>query len=72
MRVKIRLDTMEDVLRLVDIATSIDENITLSDGNGIVVSAKSILGCALSKMEFKNIYCECERDISGRLLQFII
>ena len=72
MRVKIRLDTMQDVLKLVNIATGIDGSITISDGNGSVVSAKSLLGGILAKMEFENIYCECEKDISGKLLDLMV
>ena len=72
MRVKIRLETMQDVVKLVSIATKVDERIMLSDGLGCVVSAKSLLGAALSKMEWENIYCECEKDISGKILDFII
>jgi hypothetical protein len=72
MRVKIRLDTMQDVIELVAIATKIEDRITLSDGLGCVVSAKSLLGAALSKMEWENIYCECEKDISGKILDFMV
>ena len=71
MRVKIRLDTMKDVYELVSIATQIDERITITDGVYTTVSAKSILGGILAKMEFENIYCECEKDISGKLLNLI-
>jgi hypothetical protein len=72
MRVKIRLDTGKDVIKLVSIATKIEDRITLSDGLGCVVSAKSLLGAALSKMEWENIYCECEKDISGKILDFMV
>ena len=72
MRVKIRLDTMQDVVKLTNIATKVSNPVTLTDGQGITVSAKSLLGCALFKMEFKTIYCECDTDISGKLLDFII
>ena len=72
MRVKIRLETMQDVVKLVSIATKVDERIMLSDGLGCAVSAKSLLGAALSKMEWENIYCECEKDISGKILDFMV
>jgi hypothetical protein len=72
MRVKIRLETMKDVVKLVSIATKVDEEIMLSDGLGCVVSAKSLLGAALSKMEWENIYCECEKDISGKIIDFMV
>ena len=72
MRVKIRLDTMQDVIELVSIATKIEERITITDGESNTVSAKSLLGGILAKMEFKNVYCECEKDISGKLLNLMI
>lgn len=72
MRVKIRLDTNSDLLKFIKTVTAINEDVTIDDGVGNRVSAKSLLGCAYAKMEFDNIYCECSKDISGRLLDFII
>ena len=72
MRARIRLDTNSDLIKFINIVTSVSENVTVDDGVGNRVSAKSLLGCAYAKMEFENIFCECERDISGKLIDFII
>jgi hypothetical protein len=72
MRVKIRLDTNSDLLKFIRTVTAINEDVTVDDGAGNRVSAKSLLGCAYAKMEFEHIYCECDKDISGKLLDFII
>ena len=71
MRVKIRLDTLNDVNHLVKIATCVPDNITLEDGNGMCVSAKSLLG-SIYAMEFANIYCCCDRDITAHIMDLMI
>ena len=71
MRAKIRLDTMQDIKQLVAICTKIDEPVYITDGTGLRVSAKSILGVRYS-MEFADIWCECETDIYGHIEHFII
>ena len=71
MRVRVRLDTMSDINKFVRIATSIPEKVFLEDTEGHKASAKSILG-VLYSMEFDEIYCTCDRDISGSLLPWII
>lgn len=62
MRVKINLDTEPSVRNLVGIATRINEKITVTDNNGLVVNAKSILGVLYAKMEFNELWLECEND----------
>ena len=71
MRVKIRLDTLSEVNKFVEVTSSFKENIDLVDDEGHCVSAKSILG-ALYSFEWNDIYCECERDISLAILEWII
>lgn len=71
MRVKIRLDTLNDVNHLVEIASRVSEQITLEDGNGMCVSAKSLLG-SIYAMEFANIYCCCDRDITAHIMDLMI
>ena len=70
MRIKIRLDTYNDVKEFVDIANRIDSIIYLEDGNGLRVNAKSLLG-ALYTMEYNDIYCVCADDISNKIFRFI-
>lgn len=71
MRAKIRLDTMKDIKQLVAICTKIKEPVYITDGTGLKVSAKSILGVRYS-MEFENIWCECNTDIYSLIEPFII
>ena len=71
MRQEIRLDTITDVQRFNQIVSKIDEDVILEDGNGIRVSAKSMLG-TLYALEFRHIYCYCSRDIAGLIVEWII
>lgn len=71
MRIKIRLDTMNDIQEFVAAATAIPEKVSLEDNSGNRVSAKSLLG-AIYTVEWDEIYCYCDRDISGHLAKWII
>ena len=71
MRAQIRLDTMSDVHKFVKIATSQRGAVHITDGEGLKVSAKSILG-ALYALEFNTLWCEAEEDIYHAIEDFII
>ena len=71
MRVKIRLDTMKDINEFIKKTTSIPEKVSLEDNEGHCVSAKSLIG-ALYTLEWSEIYCNCDKDISGEILKWII
>lgn len=71
MRVKIRLDTMRDMNQFVSICTRVPVPVHITDGAGLKVSAKSILGVMYS-LEFDEIWCECEEDIYNNIEKFII
>ena len=71
MRVKIRLDTGRDARRFVAIATPLKGSIHITDGSGLKVSAKSLLG-ALYAMEFDELWCESENDIYRHIEEFIV
>lgn len=70
MRVKVELETMNDVTQFVAIAAQITEPVYLV-GNDFRVSAKSLLG-ALYTMEWDDVWCECERDIYTKIEKFVI
>ena len=70
MRVKVELETMNDVTQFVAIATQVAEPVHLV-GNDFRVSAKSLLG-ALYTMEWDDVWCECERDIYTKIEKFVI
>lgn len=71
MRVKIRLDTMKDIQGFIKAVSEINDRVVLEDGKGHCVDAKSILG-AIYTTEWAHVYCYCDRDISGRIMQWII
>lgn len=71
MAYKIRLDTIQDANEFTFIASQIEGNIIITDGNGLCVNGKSILG-ALYAMEFSSLYCESDVDIYHRLRKFIV
>ena len=71
MRVRVRLDTMTDIQQFVAVATTIPERVSLEDDSGNRVCAKSLLG-ALYTVEWNEVYCYCDRDISGHLAKWII
>lgn len=70
MKVKIALETMSDVYEFVAIASKISEPVNLI-GEDFKVSAKSLLG-ALYTMEWKEVWCECEKNIYGKISKFVI
>jgi hypothetical protein len=71
MRAQIRLDTYQDVRNFVDIATRCHGQVYITDGAGLKVSAKSLLG-ALYAMEFEDLWCEAEEDIYRNTSDFIV
>lgn len=70
MKVKINLNTKEDVDKFVKITSSIDKNVTLEDDCTFIINAKSILG-VLYSVEWDRIYCVCEDDICKKIKEFI-
>ena len=72
-RNEIRLTTMDDILTFVKVVTAIDDktSISLEDSNGNRVNARSILG-AIYTLEWKHIFCVSSKDISGKILRWII
>lgn len=71
MRQEIRLDTMSDVQKFVEVASRVGERVVLEDNDGHRVAATSLLG-ALYSMEWAHIYCYCNKDISGSILPWIV
>lgn len=62
MRFKIRIDTDQDAIRLVNAASQLNERVILTDGAGMVVAAKSLLGAMYAKFEFTEIWLETENE----------
>lgn len=71
MAYKIRLDTVQDANEFAAIAGRINGSVIITDGNGLRVNGKSVLG-ALHAMEFASLYCESDVEIYHSLNKFII
>ena len=71
MRVKLNLDKMSDIQKFVDIASRVEEPVILKDAAGHCVSAKSLLG-ALYSLEWAEIYCECDKDITCSIFPWVV
>ena len=71
MRVKIRLDTLTDVQKFINVTSGIGYDVLLTDGNNLTVSAKSMLA-VLYSMEWSNVYCECEKNIYYSIQEYVI
>lgn len=71
MKAKIRLDTMKDINQFVGICSKVSEPVHITNGVGLKVSAKSILGVMYS-LEFDEIWCETDANLYSQLDKFII
>ena len=72
MKLKIALDTRQDVKNFVDTVSHVDAPVFLSDGAHQQICAKSQLGAIFAKMEWNSIYCICDKDISGKILSWLV
>ena len=72
MKLKIRLDTDSSAVRLVGLATQLSEKVTLTDGQGMVVAAKSLLGTMYAKFEFNEIWLETENEHYFMFKDFVV
>lgn len=71
MKAKIRLDTLKEINRFVSIVSKVEEDVYVSDNNGLKVNAKSMIGMIYA-MEFKELWCESEKDIYDSIQDFVI
>lgn len=71
MKVRLNLDTMSDIQKFVDVVSRVEEPVNLKDSAGHCVSAKSLLG-ALYSLEWAEIYCECEKDITCSIFHWVV
>ncbi len=72
MKARIELNTMTDVTDFVAIVSAVPGQVYLSDGKHQQICAKSQLGAILAKMEWDEIYCISDEDISGSIVRFIV
>ena len=71
MKNQIRLETMCDVNEFVSIASSIADEVHLTDGTGFRVNGKSLLGVMYS-LEFAEIWVESKADFYSRIAKFVV
>lgn len=70
MKNKITIDTMAAATELAAIIKDVRGNVTITDNNGLRVSAKSLLG-VLYAMEFQELWLESEADIYALIEKFV-
>ena len=71
MRYKIRLDTMAEINRFVNMASKHKGKIVLTDGDNFSVNGKSLLG-AMYTFEWDQIFCESDTEIYYLIKDFIV
>ena len=71
MRVKLNLVTLNDIQSFIAKITEYDFPIVVKDKAGHCVNAKSILGMLYS-LEWKEIWCESEKDIYSKIKEFVV
>lgn len=71
MRNRIRIDTIEQANEFAKIVSGLPGRITITDGQGLTVNAKSIIG-VLHAMEFNELYIRSEVDIYMAIEPFVI
>lgn len=62
---------MKDINQFVAVCSKVPDAVYISDGAGLKVSAKSILGVMYS-MEFDELWCETDVNLYNQLDKFII
>ena len=70
-RIKIRIDTMSDVSKLVAVATKAKGRVILTDNTDFKVSGKSLLG-AIYTMEWSEVYLESDEDLYTALSDLVV
>ena len=71
MRIKIAMDTTAAAEKLTKLASTVDEEVYLEDGNGLKVRAKSILG-SLHALEFEELWLVSEGDHFSLFQEFAL
>lgn len=69
---KIRLETLSDTNEFLFIASQIPEEVYIRSGKHLCTSAKSALGCHMARVEWRNLVCECEKDIYTKIQKFTV
>lgn len=72
-KMRIHLDTNSEAIRLAQIAEGLgkDYTITVTDGNGLRVNAKSVMGM-LYVLEFEDLWLESNKDVYMKFQDFAV
>lgn len=71
-KIKVVLDTQTDISEFVCIANSIEEPVSIEDGTGFRVNAKSLMGVMYGMTEFKDLFVISDNQaLSSKFLKFI-
>lgn len=67
---KVNIVTLTDAHNFCDAVKDLDFPVDLIDGKGYRVSARSIMG-AIAALEWNELYCVSEEEISSHIIDFI-
>ena len=70
-RVKIRLETSEQVVKFINQIHTTDAQVHLTNGDNFRVSGRSLLG-AMCTIEWDDVYCESDKPIDHILMDYIV
>ena len=72
-RIRVVIDTQTDVMKFVNIANSIEEEVILEDNTHFRADAKSLMGVMYGKFEFKELYVLSEYpNLTSKFIDFMI
>lgn len=73
MKVKIDLETGKDISDFVAAIDSLpqDTKVYVTDNNNFRISARSMLFLSVAKIEWTELWCECEKDIYSKIEKFV-
>lgn len=71
MKVQIKLNNVNDAKKFNFICETLPGNIAIIDRNGFKVNAKSLFG-VLYALEFNELWCDSENDITNHIREFIV
>lgn len=72
-KIRVVIDTQTDVIKFVNIANSIEEEVILEDNTHFRADAKSLMGVMYGRFEFKELHVlsECP-NLTSKFIDFII
>ena len=74
MKVRIALETGQDISEFVEILDSLPPTVKVyvTDNNNFRISARSMLFLAVARIEWDQLWCECDTDIYSKIERFVV